>query len=277
MSLWMQQPYGDIVPVTVMGKIFGGICSLSGVLVIALPVPVIVSNFARIYQQSQQADKKISQQASKAARFKIIAREQKSTFLMGKRLAELHMNAMDAENDFCAQGSRSDNGDDGIKIINESNDTATMEDKMYTDHMNVVRNRWNPAPKSDVDDEADVKGELIRTSHEEVSNPLPITERVTMSPPQLQHYHLLACLERLISYKQLQNVTYQNSIISVDIDLLSAPQNSLEKQLQMFFELRRKEVIISKFCELNLPSLSKNDFLTAVAIKQSSTYSEHCL
>ena len=54
--------YGDIVPVTVMGKIFGGICSLSGVLVIALPVPVIVSNFARIYQQSQQTDKKISQQ-----------------------------------------------------------------------------------------------------------------------------------------------------------------------------------------------------------------------
>jgi len=30
---------------------------LSGVLVIALPVPVIVSNFSRIYHQSQRADK----------------------------------------------------------------------------------------------------------------------------------------------------------------------------------------------------------------------------
>ena len=44
--------YGDMVPSTIAGKFVGGVCSLSGVLVIALPVPVIVSDFARIYQQS---------------------------------------------------------------------------------------------------------------------------------------------------------------------------------------------------------------------------------
>ncbi|KAF7260601.1 hypothetical protein EG68_01926 [Paragonimus skrjabini miyazakii] len=48
--------YGDMVPSTVLGKIVGSICSLCGVLVIALPVPVIVSNFSRIYQQNQRAD-----------------------------------------------------------------------------------------------------------------------------------------------------------------------------------------------------------------------------
>uniref|UniRef100_A0A8C1TCR1 A-type voltage-gated potassium channel KCND1 n=1 Tax=Cyprinus carpio TaxID=7962 RepID=A0A8C1TCR1_CYPCA len=59
--------YGDMVPKTIIGKVFGSICSLSGVLVIALPVPVIVSNFSRIYHQSQRAEKRRAQKASKQA------------------------------------------------------------------------------------------------------------------------------------------------------------------------------------------------------------------
>jgi len=50
-----------MVPNTMIGKVVGGVCSLSGVLVIALPVPVIVSNFSRIYHQSQRTDKRKAQ------------------------------------------------------------------------------------------------------------------------------------------------------------------------------------------------------------------------
>lgn len=64
LSLSLSLRYGDMVPKTIAGKIFGSICSLSGVLVIALPVPVIVSNFSRIYHQNQRADKRRAQKVS---------------------------------------------------------------------------------------------------------------------------------------------------------------------------------------------------------------------
>ncbi|XP_063746683.1 potassium voltage-gated channel subfamily D member 3 isoform X2 [Eleginops maclovinus] len=79
--------YGDMVPKTIAGKIFGSICSLSGVLVIALPVPVIVSNFSRIYHQNQRADKRRAQKVQKArlARIRISKEGTSNAFLHSKR------------------------------------------------------------------------------------------------------------------------------------------------------------------------------------------------
>lgn len=59
------------MPETIAGKIVGGVCSLSGVLVIALPVPVIVSNFSRIYHQNQRADKRKAQRVILKAFWKL--------------------------------------------------------------------------------------------------------------------------------------------------------------------------------------------------------------
>ena len=64
MKCFLASRYGDMVPDTMLGKLIGGVCSLSGVLVIALPVPVIVSNFSRIYHQNQRADKRKAQKVS---------------------------------------------------------------------------------------------------------------------------------------------------------------------------------------------------------------------
>ncbi|XP_055550336.1 potassium voltage-gated channel protein Shaw-like isoform X2 [Wyeomyia smithii] len=45
--------YGDMAPKTYIGMFVGALCALGGVLTIALPVPVIVSNFTMYYSHTQ--------------------------------------------------------------------------------------------------------------------------------------------------------------------------------------------------------------------------------
>lgn len=80
-----------MVPETIAGKIVGGVCSLSGVLVIALPVPVIVSNFSRIYHQNQRADKRKAQRKARLARIRIAKASSSAAFANKKKAAESRM------------------------------------------------------------------------------------------------------------------------------------------------------------------------------------------
>ena len=49
--------YGDVYPRTGLGYAIGGFCAISGVLVIALSVPVIVNNFTVYYSHAQSREK----------------------------------------------------------------------------------------------------------------------------------------------------------------------------------------------------------------------------
>lgn len=50
--------YGDVVPVGNYGKMVGTVCALSGVLTLAIPVPIITENFNKFYVHKQRSKPK---------------------------------------------------------------------------------------------------------------------------------------------------------------------------------------------------------------------------
>ena len=49
----------DLNPETLLGKIIGGCCALSGVFILTLPIPIVVNSFATYYKNRCNKETKI--------------------------------------------------------------------------------------------------------------------------------------------------------------------------------------------------------------------------
>ncbi|XP_076330762.1 potassium voltage-gated channel protein Shab-like [Tachypleus tridentatus] len=52
--------FGDMVPVTLPGKVIGSVCCIAGVVVVGMPVPIIVNNFAEFYKKQKIVQRALS-------------------------------------------------------------------------------------------------------------------------------------------------------------------------------------------------------------------------
>ena len=89
--------YGDVVPVTKLGKLIGALCAICGIIIVALPVSVIGSSFSYYYRQARTRAEKPYQSARLPALSHIPATERMhrtgrrsaAGYRVGRRSAQL--------------------------------------------------------------------------------------------------------------------------------------------------------------------------------------------